>query len=188
MPAQGNALGTGIPRKRMPCKGAAILGYCEVAVPMKNRILFRPHRARTLVVDVFRGRCPVLICDCPVRGEDPKAQHQNAPASRSAMPRAGRCRRRSPVRRANVVRPSRFQYRCERSGPIDPRLSFARPAPLPIGRWLGRRRYTIITSSINLRLCEAASQARSSAPKSETGQIDRIRRHSAMCGKFEMSV
>jgi hypothetical protein len=84
-------------RKRMPCKGAAILGYCDVAVPVKNRILFRPHRARTLVVDVFRGRCPVLICDCPVRGEDPKAQHQNAPARESAMPRAGRCRRSSPV-------------------------------------------------------------------------------------------
>jgi hypothetical protein len=76
MPAQGNALGTGIRRKRMPCKGAAILGYCDVAVPVKNRILFRPHRARTLVVDVFPGRCPGLICDCPVRGEDPKAQHQ----------------------------------------------------------------------------------------------------------------
>jgi hypothetical protein len=134
-------------RKRMPCKGAAILGYCDVAVPVKNRILFRPHRARTLVVDVFPGRCPGLICDCPVRGEDPKALHQNAPESRSAMPRAGRCRRRSPVRRANVVRPSRFQYRCERSGPIDPRVSFARPAASPIGRWSRTGRGAIVPIS-----------------------------------------
>ena len=32
---------------------------------VKNRILFRPHRARTLVVDVFPGRCPGLICTAP---------------------------------------------------------------------------------------------------------------------------
>jgi hypothetical protein len=78
------------------------------------------------------------------------------------MPRAGRCRRRSPASRANVVRPSRFPYRCERSGPIDARVSFARPAASPIGRWLGKRRYTFITSSINLGL----SGMRSGKPSS----------------------
>ena len=68
MRAQGNALETGIPRKRMPWKGARILGAYDVAVPVKNRILFRPHRARTLVVDVFPGRCPGLISRPPRSG------------------------------------------------------------------------------------------------------------------------
>ena len=44
--AQGNALGTGIPRKRMPCKGATILGCCDVAVARE-----KPHS-----VSPFQGR------------------------------------------------------------------------------------------------------------------------------------
>jgi hypothetical protein len=64
-PAQGNALGTAIPRNRMPCKGATILGRCDVAVARENRILFRPVGARVWLVNVFPGRCPGLICDCP---------------------------------------------------------------------------------------------------------------------------
>jgi hypothetical protein len=87
------------------------------------------------------------------------AQHQNAPASQSAMPRAGRCRSRSPVRRANVVRPSRFQYRCERSGPIDPWASFARPAATPIGRWSRSRRDTIVPISTGSLWCSGLRRA-----------------------------
>ncbi len=53
---------------------------------VKNRILFRPFRAGTWLLDVVPGRCPGLICDCPFGATTQKAQHQNALA-RARTPR-----------------------------------------------------------------------------------------------------
>ncbi len=69
--AQGNALGTGIPRKGMPCKGATSLGCCDVAVARKRPHSVSPFQGR----DVAAGRVPKgvalgVICDCPFGGDD----------------------------------------------------------------------------------------------------------------------
>jgi hypothetical protein len=53
MPAQGNALGTGIPTKRMPCKGATILGCRDVAVAREKPHSVSPFQGRDVVA--WRG-------------------------------------------------------------------------------------------------------------------------------------
>ena len=51
MPAQGNALGTGIPRNCMPCKGATILGRCDVAVAREKPHSVSPFQGRDLAAE-----------------------------------------------------------------------------------------------------------------------------------------
>jgi hypothetical protein len=68
--------------ERAPQVSAVAMSQSHV----KNRILFRPFRAGTWLLDVVPGRCPGLICDCPFGATTQKAQHQNALA-RARTPR-----------------------------------------------------------------------------------------------------
>ena len=54
-------------RSAMPVKEAPQLArVLSISQSPVNRILFRPFRARAWLLNVVPGRCPGLICDCPL--------------------------------------------------------------------------------------------------------------------------
>ena len=67
MSAQGNALGLKATMMIEPCRGDTNGIYDLVHPCFMN--LCRPVGAWNFVVDRFLGRCPRLICGCPVGAE-----------------------------------------------------------------------------------------------------------------------
>jgi hypothetical protein len=55
----------GFQRSACPVRAPQFSAVATSQSHAKNRILFRPLRAGTWLLDVIPGRCPGLICDCP---------------------------------------------------------------------------------------------------------------------------
>ncbi len=72
MPAQGNALGAAIPRKRVPCKGATSLGYRDVPVAREKPNSVSPRQGSS-----GPRALPWADLWLSLRDVELKAQHQN---------------------------------------------------------------------------------------------------------------
>ncbi len=65
--AQGSALGAAIPRKRVPCKGATILGYRDVAVAREKPNSVSPRQGSGLAAERVPGASPGALLLLPLR-------------------------------------------------------------------------------------------------------------------------
>jgi hypothetical protein len=115
----------------------------------KSRDLWRPYRAFPFLESRFPGRCPGLACCFPFG-----AEFQNSATSKRASEGIGDATR-WPL-------PASF---AGESGCWPPYRS-------AVGSEGAVTRSSSARSTSGSAGCEAASQARSSAPRSETGQID----------------